>query len=427
MIPVNNFFTHWINNVNIKRYGDDIAILPINKTLDIYRYSDAMLKHLPDDVLATFQDQLLYSKKRVIIKGNAANTISDRRNHIAAAARNSNTDNDINDRIAKFNADDALSEQRVYRIPLKYLVDIGLVNLPTEFNVKFTFNLEKTASKLFESKTKIANTAAGAAAPLPTTEPDASPYFYATPYLKYEQLTLRETFHKYISKIIESKRVLRTGIQPTPLQKTYEINVRSQSHVVDFTGASRQFSFIEIGLVYDKSEQHNSAYDSYNFELTATMIGSVQFENLNNKYGELNRKYDLNDEHDKYTMYKYFVAWATGGGPSVGPLSQYANNPVYKELIKYKNYYKFGYNYERLYVDLRRGKGYTRELEKVVRNDSNLKLTVTLKAAATKKMRLRVVGYHQGEYMYSMTNLGLLVSYKDYGIVAQNSMVATAA
>ena len=54
MIPVNNFFTHWVKDVNIKRYGDDIVILPVNKTLDIYRYSDAMLKHLPDDVLATF-------------------------------------------------------------------------------------------------------------------------------------------------------------------------------------------------------------------------------------------------------------------------------------------------------------------------------------------------------------------------------------
>ena len=147
MIPVNNFFKHWAKDVNIKRYGDDIAILPINKTLDIYRYSDAILKHLPDDVLATFQDQLLYSKKPVIIKGNAANTIADRRNHIAVAARKSNTDDNIDDRIAKFNKDNTLHDQKVYRIPLKYLVDIGLVNLPTEFNVKSTFNLEKTAAK----------------------------------------------------------------------------------------------------------------------------------------------------------------------------------------------------------------------------------------------------------------------------------------
>ena len=344
---------------------DGNMIMPINKTLDIYRYSDAMLKHLPDDVLATFQEELLYSKKPVIIKGNANNTIADRRNHIAAAARNSNTDSNINDRIAKFNNDNQLFDQKVYRIPLKYLVDIGLINLPTEFNIKFTFNLEKTAAKLFETKAKLANKTGGQPADLPTDPPDASPYFYATPYLQYEQLTLSETFHKYISKVINSKRVLRTGIQPIPLQKTYEINVGSQSHVVDFTGASRQFSFVEIGLVFDKSEQHNNQYNSYNFELAATMISSIQLENLNNKYGELNRKYDLNDEHDKYLMYRYFVAWATGGGPSVGPLSQFAHNPVYKELIKYKDYYTFGKSDERIYVDLRRGRGYTKELEKV--------------------------------------------------------------
>ena len=155
MIPVNNFFTHWIKDVNMRRYGDDIAVLPINKTMDIYRYSDAMLKHLPDKALATFQKNILYSKKPVIIKGDNAGTISDRRNHIAAAARNSNTGDNIEDRIAKFNQDDALSENKVYRIPLKYLVDIGLVNLPTEFNINLTFNLEKTMGKLFEKRFQI--------------------------------------------------------------------------------------------------------------------------------------------------------------------------------------------------------------------------------------------------------------------------------
>ena len=64
MIPVNNFFAHWVKDVPVKRYGDDIAVLPINTTLDIDRYSESMLKHLPDDVLAIFQHQLLYSKKK---------------------------------------------------------------------------------------------------------------------------------------------------------------------------------------------------------------------------------------------------------------------------------------------------------------------------------------------------------------------------
>ena len=263
-----------------------------------------MLKHLPDDVLKTFQGDLLYSKKPVIIKGNVANTISDRRNHIAAAARSSNTDSNIQGRIKKFNADNALSRKKVHRVPLKYLVDIGLVNLPTAFNVKFVFNLEKTLEKLFESKKKLANTTAGAAAALPTGAPDANFYFHAIPYLQYEQIKLNDTFNKYITKAIASKRVLRTGIKPTPYQKSYEINVGSQSHVVEFKGTNKQFSFIEISLIFEKTEQHNSIYDSYNFELAATMIGSVQLENLNNKYGEINRKYDLTDEHDKYLMYR---------------------------------------------------------------------------------------------------------------------------
>ena len=426
MIPVNNFFAHWIKDVTVKRNGDDIAVLPVSTTLETYRYSESMLKHLPDDVLTTFQHELLYSKKKVICKGNAANSCSDRRNHIAAAARDSNTDDNIDNRIAKFNSDNELSEIKVCRIPLRYLVDLGLVNMPTAFNTKIFIHLEQTLSKLFESKAKLPNTATGAAAALPTTQPDANIYFSSMPYLQYAQIKLNDTFNKYKTKALQLKRVLRTGIKPTPYQKTCEVNTRAQSHVVEFKGANKQFSFIEISLVYDKSEQHNSVYDSYNIELAATRIASVQLENLNNKYGEINKKYDLTDEHDRYMMYRNFVAWATGNGCSVGPLTQYANNKIYKELIKYEKYYKKAESDEKLYVDLRRGRRYTSELEKVVRNDSPLTLTITLRDAATKKMRLRVVGYYQEEHLYSMANLGLLLSYKDYGIVAQNEMIALA-
>ena len=329
MIPINNFFANWVNDVTVKRYGDDIAVLPINTTLDIYRYSESMLKHLPDDVLGTFQHELLYSKKKVVIKGNAANSYNDRRNHIAAAARNSNTDDNIDDRIAKFNADDALSKRKVYRIPLRYLVDLGLVNMPTAFDTKIVFNLEQNLGRLFESRKKLPNVGTAAAA-LPTGSPDANVYWHAAPYIQYAQIKLSDTFSKYITKALQSKRVLRTGIKPIPFQKRFEVNVGSQSHVVKFKGANKQFSFIEISLVYDKSEQHNSIYNSYNVEVAATSIGSVQLEDLNNKYGEINKKYDLTDEHDRYMMYRNFVPWATGQGSSVGPLTQYANNDIYK-------------------------------------------------------------------------------------------------
>ena len=424
MIPANNFFAHWIKDVTVKRYNDDIAVLPINTTLDTYRYSESMLKHKPEKALATFQKELLYSQKKVIIKGNANNSLNERRNHIAAAANNSNKDDNIDDRIAKINAANALSTVKTYRIPLRYLVDLGLVNLPTAFDTKFIFHLEQKLSKLFESKAKLANKTNGQAADLPTTDPDANIYFNSTPYIQYEVFKLDDTFDAYLRKDLQSKRVLRAGIKPSPYQKSYEVNVGTQSVVVEFKGVNKQFSFLEISLVYDKSEQHNNVYDSYNAELAATHIATVQLENLNNKYGEINRKYDLTEEHDKYLMYRNFVGWATRQGCTVGPLTQYANNEIYKELIKYEKYYSKTESDEKLYVDLRRERGYSNELERIVRNDSSLMLTVTLQNAAVKKYRLRVVGYYQGEYIYSMTNLGLLLSYKDFDIVAQNEMVA---
>ena len=184
-----------------------------------------MLKHMPEKALATFQKELLYSHKEVIIKGNNNNSLNDRRNHIAAAANNSEKDDNIDDRIAKFNENDALKKVKTCRIPLRYLVDLGLVNLPTAFDTKFIFHLEQKLSRLFESKAKLANKTNGSAASLPTGDPDASIYFNSTPYIQYEIFKLNDTFGAYLRKALQSKRVLRTGIKPSPYQKSYEVNV----------------------------------------------------------------------------------------------------------------------------------------------------------------------------------------------------------
>ena len=177
-----------------------------------------MLKHMPEKVLATFQKELLYSQKKVIIKRNGNNTLNERRNHIAAAANNSYKDDNIDDRIAKFNENNALSTVKTYRIPLRYLVDLGLVNLPTVFDTKFIFHLDQKLGKLFESKARLANKASGQPADLPTTDPDANVYFNSTPYIQYEIFKLNDTFVAYLRKALQSKRVLRTGIKPSPYQ-----------------------------------------------------------------------------------------------------------------------------------------------------------------------------------------------------------------
>ena len=120
-------------------------------------------------------------------------------------------------------------------------MDVGLVNFPTAFNVKFTFNLAQNRNKLFETNGAVANIANRNAGAIPTAQPDADIYFYNTPYIQYEQIKLKNAFNKHITKALQLKRVLRTSIKPTPFQKTYEINVGTQSHIVEFKGANKQF------------------------------------------------------------------------------------------------------------------------------------------------------------------------------------------
>ena len=43
LIPVNNFFAHWFKEINMKRHGDNIPILPLRNTVDVYGYSYPIL------------------------------------------------------------------------------------------------------------------------------------------------------------------------------------------------------------------------------------------------------------------------------------------------------------------------------------------------------------------------------------------------
>ena len=65
---------------------------------------------------------------------------------------------------------------------------------------------------------------------------------------------------------------------------------------------------------------------------------------------------------------------------------------------------------------MRQSKGYTDDLEKLTQDASDINLTVKLKVAAAKKMRLRVLGYSQAEYRYTTSSKGYIMTFKNYSV-----------
>ena len=80
------------------------------------------------------------------------------------------------------------------------------------------------------------------------------------------------------------------GAQKTPPQKTYEISVGQDSLDVEFLGSNRQFDWLEISVVHDKSDKHTTIYDSYNRELAAQIIKPLRLSNFTEIYSLTNKK-----------------------------------------------------------------------------------------------------------------------------------------
>ena len=124
--------------------------------------------------------------------------------------------------------------------------------------------------------------------------------------------------------------------------------------------------------------------------------------------------FDLEKDDDKNILYKMLVAKACDGC-STAPLTQYKNNEIYQEITE-EDKLTDNETDDRIYIDMRRSKDYTDELEKLNRDDSSLAVTIGLNEVAPKKLRLRITGYSQAEYWYLLSNKEYIMSYKNCNI-----------
>ena len=274
LITVNTSFAHWVKEISITRYDSDKELPPSFSPWEVYQYSDQMLKHLPKDALKTLKKALLFSKKPVYL----AKVSYDRRNYNSKDLTSTGLttaqfkekeelharDLNINERISLIQ--EQLKNEHIYKIPLRYFTYLGKIKFPTKIDYKIKLFLETKMEKFFESNKVLAS---GAAI---LDDVDAQIIFTRAPFIQYEQILPDKNFRQHLETIMVSKKILRMGAQKTPIQKTYEVNKGSDSLNVQFLGSNRQFDWIEISIVPDRSDKHTTIYDSYNRELASQDI-----------------------------------------------------------------------------------------------------------------------------------------------------------
>ena len=164
------------------------------------------------------------------------------------------------------------------------------------------------------------------------------------------------------------------GIQKTPYQKTYKLQVGCQEFTVDFDGCKRQLDWLEISLVSDKNNKHTTIYHSYNAKCMARILRSIELGNILDAYSVINTmKFDTSNNTQKHILWMQYVAWHCNGY-SCAPGSDCINNPVFQELFLHESKY-----FDKVYIDLQDSLGYTSEMEKPSQNNSKLTATIELK------------------------------------------------
>ena len=115
--------------------------------------------------------------------------------------------------------------------------------------------------------------------------------------------------------------------------------------------------WLEIFLVFDKSDQHTTIFDSYIDELASTILERAKVENITNK------------------------------GFLIAPLTDYTHYEIFPELPTKEKCFNMAD--ERVFIDVRDSKGYTGELKRLRRGDSNFVLHLPTKIATAKTLSRR--------------------------------------
>ena len=90
--------------------------------------------------------------------------------------------------------------------------------------------------------------------------------------------------------------------------------------------------------------------------MAAQTIRSLQLSNFTEISSLTNeKKYNIDNLTQKHLLYKQFVAWNCNGS-SVAPLTDYMDNPIFRELPDEEEYFGLKSD-QRIYLDLRERSG----------------------------------------------------------------------
>ena len=145
-------------------------------------------------------------------------------------------------------------------------------------------------------------------------------------------------------------------------------------------------------------------------------ITDIKDQVNNRRYDKI---YDLENFDDQFKQYRQYCAYISNRSSNQTMLD-FSKNQKVQQTVQFRDYFTTAAS-ERLYKDMRDSLGETGKKDAMKRNDSCVKVEISLKEAAPHDLDIMVFGQGYGEYVFESNSDGNMSQFFEYKVVEDDN------
>ena len=172
-----------------------------------------------------------------------------------------------------------------------------------------------------------------------------------------------------------------------------------------------------VSIIPVLSKIHRNTYAIYNNEVACNTVRKFSITNIKDQVN--NRRYnkisDLENFDDQFKIYRQHCAYISNK-PSNQMMLDFPKNQQVQQTVQLRDYFTMAAS-ERLYIDMGDSLGATGKKDAIKRNDSSVKVEISLKEVVSHDLDKMVFGQGYGEYVFESNPDENMIQFFEYKVV----------
>ena len=317
--------------------------------------------------------------------------------------------------------DNLLQKDEKYVIPMRLLHNFFVVSSEISTDMLITLNTEQEVKKIFEAvfMREIGDDVERGRRD--RDPPRLQTIFYKTPKINYNLYTYSTQKQSIEHMAMSQIKGKRTGLEPVYHERNVVIRQGGFGASINFNNEGTQLEWLMVSIIPVLSKIRRNTYAIYNNEVACNIIRKLSITDIKDQVNNrsYDKIYDLENFDDQFKLYRQYCAYISNR-PSNQTMLDFSKNQKVQQTVQLRDYFTAAAS-ERLYINMRESLGATGKKDAMKRNDSSVKVEISLKEAAPHDLDIMVFGQGYGEYVFESNSDGNMIKFFGYKVMGDDN------